>query len=149
MDIACPNTSDPLPGLYARFKVRQKLFRRETVEAPVFRLSDEHCVIKTDKILSPGDRLVVELALQLPFEDLLIQPLSGRVSQCRKFCSNFFCTIDFVPADKHPLSLTIPGFRRLEDILHRKLALEQRRSRSANVGPCPTPNDQNPAQIKV
>jgi len=135
MDIACRNNAEPLPDLYARVTLRLNLFRKETVETSVFRLSDEQCVIKTDRTLSPGDRLSVELALQLPFEDLLIQPLSGKVSRCRKYCSNYFCTIDFMPPGDEPLSLSIPGFKRLEEILNRKLALEMRRTRGATLAP--------------
>lgn len=131
MDIACTRSSDPLPDLYARFKVKRHLFRSEIVEAPVFRLSNDQCVFKTDKTLAPGDRLTVELILHLPFEDLVIPHLSGTVAKAKKYCSNFFCTLDFNTPHGEPLAEAVPGVHRMTEILRRKLALEQRRGRGS------------------
>lgn len=140
MEIACIESSNPLPDLFARFRIRRHLFRSEIVEAPVFRLSDDQCVFKTDRTLVPGDRLTVELILHLPFEDLVIPQLTGTVAKAKKYCSNFFCTLDFNTPHGGPLEESVPGVHRMTEILRRKLALEQRRVRGARgQGEAPAP----------
>lgn len=47
--------NEELPDLVARFRVRHGLFRKETVEARLYELDSYGCVMKTDKLFSPGD----------------------------------------------------------------------------------------------
>lgn len=133
MDISCHHLKDPIPDLWARFSLRRGLFRRETVEVPVYQITDDQCLIKTDKTLEPGDRLTIELALDLPFENLVIPNLTGIIASSRKFCSNFFITLDFQFPGQQSLLEAVPAMQRMNDIINRKLALELRRAQGGRV----------------
>lgn len=133
MDISCHHLKDPIPDLRARFSLRHGLFRRETVDVPVYQITDNQCLIKTDKTLETGDRLTLELSLNLPFENLVIPSLTGTVVSSTKYCSNFFIAVEFQFPENQSLLDAVPGMQRMNEVLNRKLALEQRRGQGGRI----------------
>ena len=119
--------NDPLPDLVARFRVRQGLFRKETVEARVYELDSYGCVMKTDKVFEPGDTLVLELVMDMPFEEIRAEGVSGLVTEKRKHCSNFFYSIDFSDLNTKDTSLPSEKLRRIHEVLLKKQSLKSRR----------------------
>jgi hypothetical protein len=117
----------PLPDLLARFPLKKGLFRKEVVEASLFDLNQFGCVLKTDKVFEPGDTLGLELEMTMPFENLLAGGLTGLVTERRKYCSNFFYSIDFVGIDYRPKADNSDQLRRILDVLDRKQSLLSRR----------------------
>lgn len=121
------NISEALPDLFAQFNVKQGLFRRERVQAALFELDDYGCVMKTDKLFEPGDTLVLDLVMEMPFDDIRADGINGLITERRKHCSNFFYSIDF--SELNPG--TEPGFkaklRRIRDVLGKKQSLRSRR----------------------
>ncbi|MBE03183.1 hypothetical protein [uncultured Marinobacter sp.] len=118
--------NEALPDLTARFRVRHGLFRKEIVEASLFELDGYGCVMKTDKVFNPGDTLVLDLVMDMPFEEIRAEGVSGLVTERRKHCSNFFYSINFVEFDPNsPLSEKLT---RIREVLSRKLTLKSRRS---------------------
>jgi len=131
MNIHEINPRRPLPELKARFHVRRGLFRGDWVEAPVFALGSQGCILKTDEIFETGDRLTLELHLEMPFEGVHLTDMRAEVSDCRKYCSNFFYHIVFSSnADKTSNGKSLD---RMQDLLNRKLALKQRRGGSTTM----------------
>lgn len=121
--------NEALPDLKARFRIRHGLFRKEKVEASVFELESYGCVIKTDKVFSPGDTLVLDLVMDMPFQAIHAESLSGLVTDCRKHCSNFFYSIDFTESEEN--SRAADQLSRIREVLSRKLNLKSRRSSSS------------------
>ncbi|MGM0569101.1 hypothetical protein [Marinobacter sp.] len=117
----------PLPDLLARFTLRKGLFRKERVEARLFDLNQFGCVLKTDKVFEPGDTLGLELEMTMPFENLLASGLTGLITERRKYCSNFFYSIDFIESDYRPKTDESEQLRRIRDVLDRKQSLLSRR----------------------
>jgi hypothetical protein len=119
--------NEPLPDLVARFRVRRGLFRRETVEAGLFELDDYGCALKSDKVFEPGDSLVFDLVMDMPFDNIRAEGLKGLVTERRKHCSNFFYSIDFKTdsSEKHPL--IADKLRRIREVLDKKQSLRSRR----------------------
>ena len=119
--------NEPLPDLVATFRVRRGLFRRETVEAGLFELDDYGCVLKTDKVFEPGDSLVFDLVMDMPFDDIRAEGLKGLVTERRKHCSNFFYSIDFKSEGVSDDSLIADKLRRIREVLDKKQSLRSRR----------------------
>ncbi len=117
----------PLPDLLARFVLKKGLFRKEQVEASVYELSRFGCVIKTDKWFEPGDTMALELEMMMPFENLRANGLTGLVTERKKYCSNFFYSIDFIEGDNRPRSMASGQLARIRDVLDRKQQLLARR----------------------
>jgi|SRR5690554_547341 len=119
--------NDPLPDLVARFRFRQGLFRRETVEARIYELNRYGCVLKTDKPFEPGDTLVLELIMDMPFEELRAEGINGLVTEKQKHCSNFFYSIDFPDLNDRSSSALSDKLRRIREVLLKKQSLKSRR----------------------
>ncbi|MFW5824203.1 MAG: hypothetical protein ACOCVV_04490, partial [Marinobacter sp.] len=116
-----------LPDLLARFTLKRGLFRKEVVEARLFDLSQFGCVLKTDKLFEPGDTLGLELEMSMPFENIQASGLTGLVTERRKYCSNFFYSIDFIGSDYRPKAEVSEQLNRIRDVLGRKQSLLSRR----------------------
>ena len=128
------NFHTPLPDLVARFTLKKGLFRKELVEARLFDLNQFGCVLKTDKVFEPGDTLGLDLELNMPFENLQAQGLTGLVTERRKYCSNFFYSIDFVELDSNGSSSLAEKLRRIREVLSKKQSLKSRRSPGSMSG---------------
>lgn len=121
----------PLPDVTARLTIRQRLFRREVIETPLFELDEDGGIIKTDRLFEPGDTVSFDLVLEMPFEDVRVDRLEGLVTDRIKHCSNFFYFVDFRQSSK-------PGqadnMSRILDLIARKQLLKERRGGNA-TGP--------------
>lgn len=123
--------NEALPDLIARFRIKQGLFRKELVEAAVFELDSYGCVMKTDKVFEPGDSLTLDLVMDMPFEEIRAESVSGLVTERRKHCSNFYYSIDF--SEFEPGSPNRDKLKRIREVLSRKLSLKSRRSSSGSI----------------
>ncbi|MBU2955781.1 hypothetical protein [Marinobacter sp. F3R08] len=119
--------NEALPDLVARFRIRHGLFRKENVEAALYELDGYGCVMKTDKVFNPGDTVVLELVMDMPFDKIRAEGISGLVTERRKHCSNFFYSIDFVELDSNGSSSS-EKLRRIREVLSKKQSLKSRRS---------------------
>ena len=119
--------NEPLPDLVATFRVRRGLFRRETVEAGLFELDNYGCVLKSDEVFEPGDSLVFDLVMDMPFDDIRAEGLKGLVTERRKHCSNFFYSIDFKTDSSEKDPLIADKLRRIREVLDKKQSLRSRR----------------------
>lgn len=120
--------NEALPDLIARFRIRHGLFRRETVEAQLFELDQFGCVMKTDKIFHPGDTVSLDLVVDMPFENISAEGITGLVTERRKHCSNFFYSIDFMDDVPRPQSPLAGKLKRIRDVVSKKQSLRSRRS---------------------
>ncbi len=127
MRIPDTENQSPLPDLLARFTLKKGLFRKEWVEAPLFELNQHGCVLKTDKVFEPGETLGFELEMNMPFENLQAKGLTGLITERRKFCSNFFYSVDFVGTDYRPRAENSEQLDRIREVLNRKRSLLSRR----------------------
>ncbi|GHD47114.1 hypothetical protein SAMN05216429_10979 [Marinobacter persicus] len=117
---------EQLPDIIARFRIRQGLFRKETVEAKLYELDGYGCVMKTDKIFEPGDTVVLDLIMDMPVDEISVEGLSGLVTEKQKHCSNFYYSIDFNKAGVPP---TLgERLQRIVDVLAKKQTLRSRRN---------------------
>lgn len=123
---------EPLPDLKARFQVKLGLFRKEYIEAELFDLDQYGCVLKTDKIFNPGDTLLLDLVMTMPFEDIEAEGINGLVTERRKHCSNFFYSIDFSGLDSSSRNPEFARLQRIRDIASKKQMLRSRRSGPAS-----------------
>lgn len=71
----------------------------------------------------PGDDVRFALSLTMPFEDVTTSVLSGRIQGGRKYCSNFFYSIELKDLNQSHWS----EIARILDFLGRKVALTDRR----------------------
>lgn len=126
--------NEELPDIVARFRVRHGLFRKEMVEARLYELDSYGCVMKTDKLFSPGDTVVLDLIMDMPFEEIRAEGLSGLVTEKRKHCSNFFYSIDFVQFDSSDNSPLADKVRRIREVLLKKQTLKSRRGSNPASG---------------
>ncbi|AOY87677.1 hypothetical protein BKP64_05545 [Marinobacter salinus] len=126
--------NEELPDLVARFRVKKGLFRKELVEATLFELDTFGCVMKTDKVFEPGDSVVLELVMDMPFDEIRAEGVSGLVTERRKHCSNFFYSIDFVALSSDESSPLSEKLRRIREVLTKKQSLKSRRSPGAAAG---------------
>lgn len=120
--------NEALPDLFAQFNVKKGLFRREQVRAALFELDDYGCVMKTDKLFEPGDTLVIDLVMEMPFDDIRADGISGLVTERRKHCSNFFYSVDFSELNNGDDAVFSGSLRRIRDVLGKKQSLKSRRT---------------------
>lgn len=120
--------NEALPDLVARFRVRHGLFRKELVEASLYELDAYGCVLKTDKVFDPGDTIMLDVVMDMPFDQIRAEGVSGLVTERRKHCSNFFYSIDFVEPDSGNRSALSEKLRRIREVLSKKQSLKSRRS---------------------
>lgn len=126
--------NEALPDLVAQFRVRQGLFRKERVEAELFELDSYGCVLKTDKMFSPGDSIVLDLVMDMPFDKIRAENLAGLVTERRKHCSNFFYSIDFSDFRASGDAALEETFNRIREVLSKKQSLKSRRSSGSVPG---------------
>lgn len=124
--------NEALPDLFAHFNVKHGLFRRERVRAALFELDDYGCVMKTDKLFEPGDTLVIDLVMEMPFDDIRADGINGLVTERRKHCSNFFYSVDFSELNTGNDAGFSKKLRRIRDVLRKKQSLKSRRSSGAS-----------------
>jgi hypothetical protein len=120
--------NEALPDLVAQFHVKRGLFRREQVEAPLFELDNFGCVMKTDKLFNPGDTVVLDLIMEMPFDNIRADGISGLVTERRKHCSNFFYSIDFVENNGQASPALTDKLKRIREVVRKKQLLKSRRS---------------------
>ncbi len=125
---------EALPDLVAHFSVRRGLFRKERVEAELFELDSYGCVMKTDKMFNPGDTVVLDLIMDMPFDKIRAENLSGLVTERRKHCSNFFYSIDFSDFNSGGDAALEEKLRRIREVLSKKQSLKSRRSSGSLPG---------------
>ena len=104
--------------------MKRGLLRREDIAANVYAFNGQTCVIKTDETFAPGDEIRLSLSLEMPFEGSSTPSLPGRIRNVRKYCSNFFYTVDF---DREATTAAAVEIRRIQELLDRKAALTHRR----------------------
>lgn len=126
--------NEALPDLVAQFRVRQGLFRKEQVEAELFELDSYGCVLKTDKMFNPGDSIVLDLIMNMPFDNIRAENLTGLVTERRKHCSNFFYSIDFADFKSDGNVVLEETLRRIREVLSKKQSLRSRRSSGSMPG---------------
>lgn len=126
--------NEALPDLVAQFRVRQGLFRKERVEAELFELDSYGCVLKTDKMFNPGDSIVLDLIMDMPFDNIRAENLTGLVTERRKHCSNFFYSIDFSDFKSDGNAALEETLRRIREVLSKKQSLKSRRSSGSMSG---------------
>ncbi|MGO1461081.1 MAG: hypothetical protein ACTHYN_06920 [Marinobacter sp.] len=126
--------NEALPDLVAQFRVRQGLFRKEQVEAELFELDSYGCVLKTDKMFEPGDSIVLDLIMRMPFDNICAKNLTGLVTERRKHCSNFFYSIDFSDFKTNGEAALEETLRRIREVLAKKQSLRSRRSSGSMSG---------------
>ncbi|MDO6442349.1 MULTISPECIES: hypothetical protein [unclassified Marinobacter] len=125
---------EALPDLVARFIVRHGLFRKERVEAALFELDGYGCVMKTDKMFNPGDTVVLDLIMDMPFDKIRAENVTGLITERRKHCSNFFYSIDFVDLKSDGGTALEEKLRRIREVLTKKQSLKSRRSSGSMPG---------------
>ncbi|WP_417514466.1 hypothetical protein [Marinobacter sp.] len=125
---------EALPDLVARFRVRHGLFRKERVEAALFELDAYGCVMKTDKMFNPGDTVVLDLIMDMPFDKIRAENVTGLITERRKHCSNFFYSIDFVELKSDGGTALEEKLRRIREVLSKKQSLKSRRSSGSMPG---------------
>ncbi|MBL3556894.1 MULTISPECIES: hypothetical protein [Marinobacter] len=126
--------NEALPDLVAQFHVKRGLFRRERVEAALFELDNYGCVMKTDKVFNPGDTVVLDLIMEMPFDNIRADGISGLVTERRKHCSNFFYSIDFVEINDNTSPALADKLKRIRDVVRKKQLLKSRRSSGPSSG---------------
>ncbi|MDR9426479.1 MAG: hypothetical protein RI567_14530 [Marinobacter sp.] len=126
--------NEALPDLVAHFHVKRGLFRRERVEAALFELDNFGCVMKTDRVFNPGDTVVLDLVMEMPFDNIHADGISGLVTERRKHCSNFFYSIDFVEFNGQTSSALADKLKRIRDVVRKKQLLKSRRSSGPSSG---------------
>lgn len=126
--------NEALPDLVARFRIKHGLFRKEVVEASVFELDNFGCVMKTDKVFNPGDTVVLDLIMDMPFDNIEAEGVPGLITERRKHCSNFFYSIDFTGYSDNASSSFSSQLQRIRDVVKKKQSLRSRRSSGPNSG---------------
>ena len=125
---------EALPDLVAHFRIRQGLFRKEQVEAALFELDAYGCVMKTDKMFNPGDTVVLDLIMDMPFDKIRAENITGLITERRKHCSNFFYSIDFIDLESDGGTALEEKLRRIREVLSKKQSLKSRRSSGSMPG---------------
>lgn len=134
--------NEALPDLFAQFNVKQGLFRRrERVQAALFELDDYGCVMKTDKLFEPGDSIVLDLIMKMPFDNIRADGITGLVTERRKHCSNYFYSVDFSELNVGDKTVFSGNLRRIRDVLGKKQSLRSRRT------PGPSSGSRQPAEF--
>jgi hypothetical protein len=119
---------EALPDLVAHFTIRRGLFRKERIVAKLYALDEHSCVLKTDKIFNPGDTLLLDLVMHMPFDNIEAGGLNGLVTERRKHCSNYFYSVDFIPGDARAQPSLFDKLARIRNVLSKKQSLRSRRS---------------------
>ncbi len=119
--------NEALPDLFVQFNIKQGLFRRERVQAALFELDAYGCVMKTDKMFEPGDTIVLDLVMEMPFDDIRAAGINGLITERRKHCSNFFYSVDFSQLNAGIDTEFSGKLRRIRDVLGKKQSLKSRR----------------------
>lgn len=119
---------EALPDLIARFSIKRGLFRKERIEAKLYALDEFNCVLKTDKVFNPGDTLVLDLVMNMPFDNIEAEGVGGLVTERRKHCSNYFYAVDFTSVDAPSQSSLSEKLTRIRNVLSKKQSLRSRRS---------------------
>ena len=78
--------------------------------------------------------MLLDLVMDMPFDEIRAENLSGLVTERRKHCSNFFYSIDFVESDPNGTSSTSEKLRRIREVLSKKQSLKSRRSSGSISG---------------
>ncbi|HTN34746.1 MAG TPA: hypothetical protein VL091_12130 [Marinobacter sp.] len=125
--------NEALPDLIARFRVRRGLFRKEIVEADLYELDAYGCVLKTDKVFNPGDTIVLDIVMDMPFDEIRAEGFSGLITESRKHCSNFFYSVDFIELTSDENSDLSGKLSRIREVLSKKQSLKSRRSPGTSV----------------
>ena len=120
--------NEALPDLFAQFTFKRGLFRRERIRAALFELDDYGCVMKTDKLFEPGDTILMDLIMEMPFDDIRADGINGLVTERRKHCSNFFYSVDFSRLNTGDDANVPESLRRIREVLRKKQHLKSRRS---------------------
>jgi spore germination protein YaaH len=121
--------NEALPDLFAQFNVKQGLFRRrERVQAALFELDEYGCVMKTDKLFEPGDTILLDLVMEMPFDNIRADGINGLITERRKHCSNFFYSVDFSELNTGDNAVFSGKLRRIRDVLRKKQSLRSRRT---------------------
>jgi len=121
--------NEALPDLFAQFNVKQGLFRRrERVQAALFELDEYGCVMKTDKLFEPGDTILLDLVMEMPFDNIRADGINGLITERRKHCSNFFYSVDFSELNTGDNAVFSRKLRRIRDVLRKKQSLRSRRT---------------------
>ena len=126
--------NEALPDLFAQFQFKLGLFRRESVKAALFELDDFGCIMKTDKLFEPGDTLILDLVMEMPFDDIRADRINALITERRKHCSNFFYSVDFYELNGGNDSSFSEKLRRIRDVLRKKQSLKSRRSTGPSSG---------------
>lgn len=119
---------EALPDLIARFTIKRGLFRKERIEAKLYALDEFSCVLKTDKVFNAGDTLLLDLVMNMPFDNIEAAGISGLITERRKHCSNYFYSVDFISGDTHPQLSLSDKLTRIRNVLSKKQSLRSRRS---------------------
>lgn len=87
--------NEVLLDLIVCFCIKWGFFCREIVEVRLFEFDNFGCVMKIDKVFNFGDIVIIDLIMDMFFENIQVEGVFGLVIECRKYCSNFFYFIDF------------------------------------------------------
>ena len=121
--------NEALPDLFAQLTVKRGLFRRrEQVQAKLFELDNHGCVMKTDRLFEPGDSIVFDLVMEMPFDNICADAITGLVTERRKHFSSFFYSVDFSELDVGDKDRFLGNLRRIRDVLRKKQSLRSRRT---------------------
>jgi len=93
--------NEALPDLVAHFHIKRGLFRRERV---------------------------LDLVMEMPFDDIRADGITGLVTERRKHCSNFFYSVDFVELNDNSSSALSEKLKRIREVVLKKQTLKSRRS---------------------
>lgn len=118
---------DALPDLVVHFRIRTGLFRKERLEAELYTLDESGFIMKTDRLLEPGNSLPFDLIMHMPFDNITATGLQGLITERKKHCSNYFYGIDFLGADSRPRPDSSEKLGRILEVLSKKQSLKSRR----------------------
>ncbi|HEY9119147.1 MAG TPA: hypothetical protein VIN33_05290 [Marinobacter sp.] len=79
-------------------------------------------------MFTPGDTLTLDLIMNMPFENIHAEGVSGLVTERRKHCSNFFYSIDFIKTEPSISDSLGEKLQRIREVVSKKQSLRSRRS---------------------
>jgi len=71
---------------------------------------------------------VLDLVMEMPFDNIRADGINGLVTERRKHCSNFFYSVDFSQLNSEDQAGISGKLRRIRDVLRKKQSLRSRRS---------------------
>ncbi|MFT7337832.1 MAG: hypothetical protein ACI92B_001158, partial [Marinobacter maritimus] len=83
---------------------------------------------------NPGDTVVLDLIMDMPFDKIRAENITGLITERRKHCSNFFYSIDFVDLKSDGGTALEEKLRRIREVLSKKQSLKSRRSSGSIPG---------------